>query len=315
MSAGRGGWIAFAAIVALGAGCAHRQTEIPDPKVDVKTPIVIELASNLPPTVSAKVDGRPGLVMIVDTGASTSSIDLTAARKLGFDVRPYATSGRSTGSDGRSISFEGYVPVERVEIGSLVIEDLHVPAIDSEVTKIHGWFGILGQDVLGKMIVVLDAGRLRLHALPPSMDEAALTSYLSEAKLGKGKWAVAPVSFRPCPFLVFDVAKLESGEVELELDSGATDTSLPKKVIEALELEEIGSFESHAIAGKYGGRTYRVQRLGLYGLEISAEVHESELEYGRLGMDILGELVVLFDAPHGKVWFHHREEPAPPETR
>jgi hopanoid biosynthesis associated RND transporter like protein HpnN len=55
--------------------------------------------------------------------------------------------------------------------------------------------------------------------------------------------------------------------------------------------------------------------LKLYGIEISTEVNESKLDYGLFGMDILGKLVVLFDAPHGKVWFHHRESPVPSDAR
>lgn len=307
--------IGLLSCIALAAACARRQTVLPDPRVRIDAPIEIELASSIPPKVVATVDGRRDLAFLVDTGASASSVDLGMAKALGFEVRPYAGKGRSTGSDGRSIEFEGYVSMQRLEIGSLVIEDLHVPAVDTEVTKIHGFFGILGQDVLGKMIFALDAERGRLHALPASTDDQQIAKYLKDAKLGEGAWAVAPVAFRPCPFLTFDVANLEGGEVELELDTGATDTSFPKKVIQALELQAVGTFEAHGIAGKHGGRTYRLDRLGLYGLEISTEIHESELDYGLFGMDILGELVVLFDAPHGKVWFHRRKEPVPEAGR
>ena len=300
---------------ALLAACARRQVVIPDPRVRVDAPIVIELDLHVPPAVAASVDGKPGLTFLVDTGASVSSVDVEKARKHGFDVRPYASKGRTVGSDGSILEYDGYVPMRRIEIGGLVIEDLHVPALETEVTRIHGWFGILGQDVLGKMIFVLDAERGQLHALPPTMDTDALSAYLKEAKLGDGKWAVAPGEFRPCPYLGFDVANFEGGVVDLELDTGATDTSLPKPVIAALALEETGTYEAHGIAGRHGGKRYRVNRLGLYGLEISTDVQDSDLDYGLFGMDILGELVVLFDAPHGKVWFHRREAPAPEEGR
>jgi predicted aspartyl protease len=309
-------WVRATALLAV-AACARTPTVIPEPRVAVEAPIEIELAKGAVPTVVATVDGHPGLVFLVDTGASMSCVNLSAARELGLPVRPYASTGRTTGSDGRSAEYESYVPMSRIEIGPLAIEDLHVPAFDSEVLAVHGWFGLLGQDVLGKMIFVVDAERGRLHALPPSTDMEGLTRYLKDAKLGAGGWGAVPVEFRPCPHLALDVAEPVGGQVVLELDTGATWTSLPKSLVRGLALEEAGTYEAHTIAGRHAGRTYKLRGLDLFGIKISGEIEDSDLDHGLFGMDILGKLVVVFDAPHGKVWFHNRVSPpatAPVET-
>ena len=290
---------------AFAAGCSQPQP-LAEPRVHVLEACEIEFARRIPPVVMATVDGRPDLAFLVDTGADTSSVDLAMAEALGFPIRPYSRSGSSKGADGRAIAFEGYVPMERIEIGSVLVEGLGVPAIDSDVTRLHGWFGILGQDVLKHVILVLDAERGRLHALPPSTDQDGISSYLKARKIGTGAWVALDVDFRPCPFLVFDVDGLEGGKMEMEVDTGATSTSLPAPAIAALGLEEIGTFSAHGIAGVHEGRTFRLEDLGLVGLKISGEVHEAKLAYGLFGMDVLGLLVIVLDAPHGRIWFHNR---------
>src|SRR5262249_11791020 len=146
------------------------------------------------------------------------------------------------------------------------------------------------QDVLGKMIFAVDAERGRIHALPATTDQAGITAYLKDAELGDGAWAVAPVEYRPCPFLSFEVPEREGGILEREFDTGATDTSLPTRAIRRLSLEKAGTYAAQGIAGVHEGKTYKLRSFNLYGIEISTEIDESKLDYGLFGMDILRKL-------------------------
>ena len=285
------------------AGCGGRA----QPRIRVEAPSRLDLATRVPPVVHAVVDGNPGLPFVLDSGASITSLDRGRAEALGLRVRPYSKPGATRGADGQSVPLEGYAVLERLEVGGLLVEGLAVPVVESEVTAVHGWFGILGQDVLARFPVVLDAELGHVHFLPPSTDQGGIQRYLGEAKVGSGKWVIAPAPFRPCPFLAFDVAGLEPGAIELEIDTGATATSLPLAAIRALDLKPTGRYEARTIAGVEVGNTYRVKGMDLFGLKISAEIQESALEFGLLGMDVLGELVVVLDGPGGKIWLHRRE--------
>ncbi|MGH7150744.1 MAG: retropepsin-like aspartic protease [Planctomycetota bacterium] len=295
-----------AAILLAGCGGGGRA----EPRIRVEEPSRLDLLTRVPPVVHAVVDGRPGLPFLLDSGASVTSLDLGRAQALGLRLRSSSRPGTTRGSDGRTVPLERYAVLGRLELGAVLVEGLAVPVIESEATAVPGWFGILGQDVLARFPVVLDAERGHVHFLPPSTDEGSVRRYLEEAKLGKGKWAVAPAPFRPSPFLAFDVAGLEPGTIELEIDTGSTATSLPQAAIRALGLEPVGTFESRTIAGTERGETYLVRGMDLFGLKVTAEVGESRLEYGLLGMDVLRELVLVLDGPGGKIWLHKREEEA-----
>lgn len=273
----------------------------------MEAPTRLDLATRVPPVVHAVVDGHPGLPFLLDSGAGVTSLDRGRAEALGLRIRSYSKPGSTRGSDGRTVPLERYAVLGRLEIGAVLVEGLAVPVVESEATSVQGWFGILGQDVLARLPVVLDAERGQVHFLPPATDQAGIQRYLEEAKLGKGKWAVATAPFRPSPFLACDVAGLEPGATELEIDTGATTTSLPQAAIRALDLMPTGRFEARTIAGVETGNTYQVKGMDLFGLKITAEIQESALEYGLLGMDVLRELVVVLDGPGGKIWLHKRE--------
>ncbi len=277
-------------------------------RVQATHPERLNLVTVDAPTVRVEVDGRADLLFLVDSGAAVSLIDRARARELGLDVRPYAHPGTTRGANGEVVEFDSYVDIDRLEMGSVRVERLRVPVLELEVARHHGWTGVLGQDVLSLMPVVLDAQRGHLHLLPPDCERPAIEQYLGEQDLGRGAWVVVEAPFRPSPMLPLQVTVAPGSELEfeIEVDTGATGTSLPKAAIEALALAPAGSFESRTVSGPFVGRTYELEGLSLFGLRVSAQVQESALEFGLLGMDVLGELVLVLDGPGKRIWLHRR---------
>lgn len=293
---------------ALAAGCSQGSPYgSPEPAIVVAVPEVLPLVAGSLPVIEVTADGRTDLLMLVDSGASITSIDRIMAEELGLEIGRYDGSSLTTGADGRSMPLEYYTTLRRLELGSVVVEDFLVTVLDSEATSRHGWFGILGQDVLARLPVIVDGARDQLHLLPIDTDEEGIAAYLAEQEVGDGAWAVAPIDYRPCPYLPASIDGLEPDDIEILIDTGASSTSLPMLAIEALGLEPVGTFTTVTIAGLSKGNTYELEDFGLYGLLIDATIHGGKLDHGLMGMDILGELVVLLDGPGGRIWLHNRE--------
>ena len=103
----------------------------------------------------------------MDSGSSVTSLEPSVARELGLEVRPYASSSSSGGSDGQRVAFDSFVPVDSMQIGELRVEGFRLPLIDNNPAREFGWAGLLGQDVLLRLPMVLDSQRDALYLLPP----------------------------------------------------------------------------------------------------------------------------------------------------
>jgi predicted aspartyl protease len=294
-------------LLLLGACSQGSSYGSPEPDILIAAPEVMPMIPGALPVIEVTADGRTGLAMLVDSGASITSIDRGMAEELGFEIGRYDGTSSTTGADGRSMPLEYYTTLRRLELGSVVVEDFLVTVLDSEATSRHDWFGILGQDVLERLPVIVDGSRDELHLLPLETGEQGIVDYLTEQEVGDGAWAVAPIDFRPCPYLPCSIEGLGPDGIEILIDTGASSTSLPMVAIEALGLEPVGTYQSVTIAGISEGNTYQLEDFGLYGLLIDATIHGGKLDHGLMGMDILGELVVVFDGPGERIWLHNRQ--------
>lgn len=272
--------------------------------------VVVDLLDETCPTVHVTLDGHRE-PFVVDTGAAMTLLDPRTARDLALRVRNYKGTTTTKGADGNDVVIDRCAYVRRLGLGSLVIENVYVSLVDTDVMRESHVGGILGQDVLGRLAIVVDRERRKLHVLPPNSDRAAVQEYLRSAKLGVGEWAAVELAFRPSPFLPLDVKGLPGGGVGLEIDTGATNTSIPQRAVDALQLESTGVSPVRTIHGVHEMRDYRLNRFGLFGLEISATVHATPTDSGLLGMDILGQLVLVVDGPNKTVWLHRRVPDAP----
>lgn len=295
-------------ILALVACSSGPRLSLAEAPIRLETPSVVGLGEWKLPVVEVALDGRT-LTFLVDCGAAMSMIDPARAREIGLDVRPLEWSTVTVGSGGRSTVVDRYVPLERLELGGLVVERTYLCVLDDEVLRGPAFGGILAQDLLARLPVVIDMESGALHLLPPASDRAAIRTYLHEAELGDGAWAVIDTEFRPSPFLPLDTRGALESPVEVEIDTGATDTSLPEELIAALALPETEApeIELRGVGGTRSSKAYRLEGFGLFGFRISAEIRSNPLAYGLLGMDVLGEFVFVLDGPGRALWLHHRE--------
>lgn len=298
----------------LGAACSSR---VPRPAreapLELDGPVAVALGEGGMPVVRLVVDGHADLPFLVDSGSATTLLDAACARELGLPARRCQAATRATGSGGRSLVIDRCATIARAELGGLVLRDFCLPLLEDEVLRPSGWVGILGQDVLGRLPVVLDMERRTLHLLRPDDGPEGIQSYLAEVGLA-GAWTVVEAAFRPSPVLPLDVAGLAPGSVEIEVDTGSSSTSFPARVLEALDVEPTGTAEFRAVGGTHDEQVYFLEGFGLYGFRIAAEVHASPLDYGLLGMNVLAEFVVILDGPRQQIWLHHRTPPAAGES-
>jgi len=292
-------------LVLLASACSGtpRTTTVEEAPLHVTEAAVLPLreGSQLP-IVTVKIDGHDGLPFLVDSGASHSIVELERARELGLFVGPYSHGTTTRGSGGGSVAYDHYARAGRLVVGGVELNGARLPAIDTEVLRDLELVGILGQDLLRRLIVLFDSERAELHLLPAKQDVA---EYLSANKIGAGKWVQVPLSMRPCPFLPLLLTATEL-EAEIEVDTGAATSSFPADVIAALDLTPTGTAQAQGIDGFYEEATYVLESFGFYGFELSLEIKRSPLEYGLLGMDVLGEFVFLIDGPAETLWLHHR---------
>lgn len=117
--------------------------------------------------------------------------------------------------------------------------------MDDPVLAQAGVDDILGQGLLARLVLVISLLRDVVHILR-SGGTHAIRPYLVQADAGNGAWVKTALEFRPCPFAARTVAGT-ADTFELELDTGARDTSLPEESLARLGLEPIGLRTSEAV--------------------------------------------------------------------
>lgn len=266
---------------------------------------MLELVPGPVPLVRATVDGHPGLVFVVDTGAELSLIDRASAVELGIDVKDHVGPWKTIGADGRGWSMDRYADLATIELGGLKLRDVRVQVLDLAGARTDGWFGILGEDVLAHLVLAFDVVHAKLHVLPYDSSRVATERHLDELGLGRGAWGkVELLKGRTTPFLA-----LRHGDTtrELEIDTGSTTTSLPKDFIDELGLAPVDTYAARSVGGVHAGTVYRLEGLDLFGSEVTADVQDNALDYGLFGMDILGAFVFVLDGPGNALWLSRRE--------
>jgi predicted aspartyl protease len=274
-----------------------------EPRIELERPLVIALAPVDRPVVSVVLDGREPCPFLVDTGFGVTMIAADRASQLGLESRAYACASQTTGAGGGTTSIDRYADVGLVEIGGLAVRDARIALLDDTAFDQAGVFGVIGQDVLARLTLIIDMQRLEMHVLPRGGVDT-LREYITITGLGQGTWTRVRADFRPSPFLPLTIAGVD---IEVEIDTGAGSTDLPARAIDELGLQRIGTQWVGAVGGTYTSDLYRIDDLSLFGFEFDAVVGATPREYGLLGMDILGQLVLVLDGPERTTWFHRRE--------
>jgi hypothetical protein len=271
-------------------------------------PLALPLAPDvLLPLVGLRLNGIE-FTFLVDCGSALSFVEPRRATELGLPLRPYSGSTRTSGTGGDSV-IDHYVAVDEFDLGGLRLTRLALPALDDEILRSGDFSGILGQDLLARLVVVVDRKRHALHLLPPSTDRAGIKAYLEGNELGKGAWAVVDTVPQPSPSLKLDLRGRLADEVWIHLDTGSTYTSLPERVVVALKLPptDTGSAELRGVGGTRTAQAYLLKDFGFFGFRVTNEIYSNSRDYGLLGMDVLGEFVFVLDGPGRALWLHHRE--------
>lgn len=131
------------------AADGSRQTSIPI--VVTGNLIRVELIAN----------GSEHLTLLLDTGASRTTLRAATATRLGVDPPPNAPRWPTTLADGRLIVVP-YTRLRSLGLGSLAVEDLDVGVYDL-LPGATALDGILGGEVLGHFRVTIDRQRQRLE--------------------------------------------------------------------------------------------------------------------------------------------------------
>ena len=296
-----------ASLLALATACSGAPAFVPveQAPVALDAPVVVELVPNRLPAVAVRLDGRDARPFIVDCGAGMTFLDAQVAAELGLTMVEYSRPFTVSGVDGAQATISRCARLERLELGSLALDHVVVPLLETDLLTRQSVAGLLGQDLLARLPFLVDTERARLHVLPPATDRQGLIDYLSAADVGDGNWIVVEARFDPCPWLPLEVAGLEG--LEIEVDTGAGMMCLPQRAIDALGLEPVGSGEAPGLEGLKPVRTYELEGFDLFGISITTEVQSISDEHGLLGMDVLGQFLLLVDGPGQTIWLHHRK--------
>ena len=279
--------------------------------IEIDAPLELRLESGSVPIVRVRFPGRSaagdlGIRMVVDSGAETSLLSREAAEQLGLDIGTYRGVSRIEGSAGGFRDITQYVTIDSMLLGDFEIRQFFLSLVEPEAFEAFDFEGILGQDLLSKLASVFDMERRELTLLPTGIDDEGITEFIRERRDLNGTWRGEPIEFRPRPFVKFDILQgSDRFPVELLIDTGATNTSMPKSICKLLG-PPVGLRTKIGLDGRYRAKSYSLNNFPLCGFTIGGEVVESRQEYGLLGMDILGGFVLILNGPTKQFLVHHR---------
>lgn len=127
------------------------------------SPVPFQWWQGCVPVVSLKVAGKGRISLLVDTGASRSSVPAALAKRLNL----LEAQGEYTHVSGVG----GTTKVKFHELEGLIWGRWNCAAVTHE--KERPWGGILGYDILGRVPFVLDGPARKLWVLDPPEGEAA----------------------------------------------------------------------------------------------------------------------------------------------
>ncbi|HEX6813527.1 MAG TPA: aspartyl protease family protein [Planctomycetota bacterium] len=274
--------------------------------------------------VEATIAGE-GVKLVLDTGSNHSLLKTEAAQRLELDDVP--TGGRAvsmTDSSNEVRQVGHQVRIVDLRLGATTWDDFVVPCLP--VSARFGWDGILGMNVLRPAAWWFDVAAGIVHILPPEG--------LEEHLLARGQRVLARLPLGADPLRPFVRVRLEGQlDVELLLDTGAGSTSLPREVVEALDLpagDELAQRRAEQEAAEWQAAfaraglqaTVRVtpsdgSSIGVHEVERKASLHHLRRldigqrrfddllitgDEGRLGRDVLGKMPWVLHGPRGELW-------------
>lgn len=241
--------------------------------------------------------------MILDTGASRTTLDPSALHHLGLPLRRFWIP-RPHWRIGDFRWDTRYASPDRLAIGEAEIRGLEVR---------EGEFNLLGADVLGRCALLVDVENRKLHLLPSEGLERILAALYPGTT-----WVHTPL--RGGQRTTLEIAG--GRRLDMVVDTGAQLTGLNRKSVQALGLKQASPnalrrqlglpepegdppFRLNAFRGQPGveAGVYRLEGLVIGGEPRTFLVNEVEGPIPNiLGMDQLGRSPFILDGPGERLW-------------
>ncbi len=307
--------LALGALVLTGAACGPPPVRWVRGVADrgLEGVAVVPLLDGALPYAHVLVDGHVARA-VIDTGAESTLVDTRFAEESGLRHVALDVPVHSYKEGRTARTYDTVAVVGRLELGDAWVTDLQTLVFDM------AYFGedldmILGMDVLEAWGACFDDARRELRLFPGG----TLATSLSGVFESGTEFTVWPWSAEGSrPLVAFDAG--EGRGFDVLVDTGAVLSSLPRDVIEFLELEESGSSAGHDIGGANRRTTHRLARLDLGGVALKdLDVQVYDEPHGLLGYAALRNFAFVVDGPERTFAFANlpergEDDEAPPEV-
>lgn len=290
------------ALLFFGHGCSPSQPPKPVKLksrvvTELKEPLIVPLISKKCPLIHVSIPGYGEGDFIVDTACTHTILDKEFAERCRLPVLEYSGVATVIRSEIQKFDMKHYTKVPRLVIGEATALDIEPPLLS--LTHIRdNLSGIVGQDVINNWILLFDASRDQLHIIPDgSIKEyldarlarpTELCSYELEWSYGRG-------------YITLDI----SGEsMNMIIDTGASNTALPKMAVRNLNLKQEGVTTVRHIGGTLEENRWFLNKLEIGNWECTnLKVDEYTERMGLLGYDVLKLFAFIFDGSRKTVGF------------
>ncbi len=250
--------------------------------------------------VWAEIDGGLAGWFIFDSGASSSHLTKSAAKRLGLKLE-FLGSTAGVGKSVRAFSAQA----SSLQVGPLILKAPRFVIAEVDPQQSSDLLGTLGGDIFAASVVIYDHMR-------PSVE-------IHDPKI----YANPPVEWEKCILLdgkPFSKMLVESQDVLLEIDTGGGQgVLLCTPAARRLGLTEGRPSREALIYGPYGSAAVREVTLasfqvgahrfdgltGTLGVEDKLWLGSTEHD-GLIGAPVLGQLVVIFDYGRSRISFTDR---------
>ena len=253
------------------------------------------------PVISAKLDGRQEVRLLIDTGTSVPTIADTLVEKLGLSRRHLFRA------DGQPELFLGlpaeYTTVTSTQIGELSLADIPYMLMPASVLSrmleepVHGF---IGSAFMLRFAVQFDLEKGEIKVLDGVLTETA------RAKLKDEGYVRIPMERTGRHQFALRVNINECKAIPVLIDSGAPRTTITREVAESLNLVPIGRGVKYSGLTRVPFETAKIDRLDLGPLSFK-DLRIDYPEKGtstvpRLGLDVLGKCRFVIDTPTLSFW-------------
>ena len=258
------------------------------------------------PLVHVKLNGILNTMFLVDTGASSSIIGTSTAKKLGLRLQP------AVSNNGQPITLNGHreqatmTQVALFTIGHIQVNNatlLVLPDSNLQAGSGNAYDGVIGANMLEGSAILLDSQQQKFgfclpgKLSPQQLNQIGLTHpYVLPLTSSGDKWSVQG-----------ELTKGNSvGDEDLLLDTGSNATGISTALAEKLHLNPSGLGVQHDIyttkvVGMGQVDTLHLGDLTLRDISITVRA-ASETLPSLLGMDVLSNYRILIDFPAKKMY-------------